>query len=252
MTVDAIVLAGALSRPPLTTVSDEPLEALIPVAGRPMIQWVISALRASAAVDRIVIVGPMEDLRERVTGEGLIFVNSADTILNNVKRGLSQIPSARRALVVTADIPLLTARAVDDFLARCLDDSVQVYYSIVRRDVIEAAYSNIDRTYVTLRDGTFTGGNILLLDSDIFDRYGDVIDRVIALRKKPLEMGRLLGLRCIIKFIFRRLSVTDIERRVHRMLGLRGKGVASDYPEIGIDVDKPEDHIRVEEILRQR
>lgn len=252
MTVDAIVLAGALSRPPLTTVSDEPLEALIPVAGRPMVQWVIDALRECAAIDKIVIVGPSEDLRKRVTGECLIFVNSADSILNNVKRGLSQIPSAHKALVVTADIPLLTGKAVDDFLAHCTDDSVQVYYSIVRRDVIEAAYSNIQRTYVTLRGGTFTGGNILLLDADIFDRYGDVIDRVISLRKKPLEIGRLLGLRCIMKFLLHRLSVADIERRVYRMLGLRGKGVASDFPEIGIDVDKPEDYNRVEEILRQR
>lgn len=252
MAVDAVVLAGALNRPPLDDVSGERFEALIPVAGRPMVQWVIDALRASQSISRIVIVGPADELRERIVGDNILFVDCGDTILENVKRGTRQVPSSRRALVVTSDVPLLTAQAVDDFLARCRDDSVQVFYSVVRREAIERAFSDISRTYVTIKDGTFTGGNLALLDSDLFERYGEVIDRAIALRKKPVEMCRLLGLRCIIRYVFRRLSVTDIERRVYRMLGLRGKGVVCDYPEVGIDVDKPEDYRRVEEILSGR
>jgi len=252
LAVDALVLAGALNKPPLSAVSGELLEALIPVAGRPMVQWVVDALRESNSVGRIAIVGPAEELRSRVAGEDLVFVNSSDTILNNVKRGLSAVRSSQKVLVVTADIPLLTGEAVDDFLRRCTDDSVQLYYSVVRKDAIDAAFDNITRTYVTIKDGTFTGGNILLLDSDVFDKYSDVIDRAISLRKKPLELGMLLGLRCIIKYFFRQLSIADIEERVYRVLGLKGKAIVSEYPGIGVDVDKPEDYVRVVDILTSR
>ncbi|HOB91692.1 MAG: NTP transferase domain-containing protein [Bacillota bacterium] len=252
MTVDAIVLAGALNKQPLSTVSDELLEALIPVAGRPMIQWVLDALRESRSVGEIAVIGPSKELRSRICGQDLVFVDSCDTILNNVKRGLSRFQSPQKVLIVTADVPLLTGEAVDDFVSRCQDDSVQVYYSIVRREVVELAFEDISRTYVTIKDGTFTGGNMLLLDSDIFDKYSDVIDRVISLRKKPLELGMLLGFRCIVKYLFRQLSIFDIEQRVYNVLGLKGRAVISDYPGVGVDVDKPKDYSRVQEILVNR
>lgn len=252
MTVDAVVLAGALNKPPLESVSGERLEALISVAGRPMVQWVIDAIEASMSADRIVVVGPSEELRQRVSGGNLVLVDSGDSILENVKRGAKHVRSSRRTLVATSDIPLLTGEAIDDFVARCKDDSVQVFYSIVRKEAIERVYSGISRTYVTIKDGTFTGGNLMLLDSDIFERYGEVIDRAISLRKKPVEMCRLLGLRCIVKYLFRSLSVADIERRVEQMLGLRGRGIVSDFPGVGVDVDKPEDYHRIQEILGER
>ena len=153
MTVDAIVLAGALNKQPLSTVSDELLEALIPVAGRPMIQWVLDALRESRSVGEIAVIGPSKELRSRICGQDLVFVDSCDTILNNVKRGLSRFQSPQKVLIVTADVPLLTGEAVDDFVSRCQDDSVQVYYSIVRREVVELAFEDISRTYVTIKDG---------------------------------------------------------------------------------------------------
>lgn len=252
MTVDAVVLAGALNKPPLESVSGERLEALISVAGRPMVQWVIDAIRASRSVDRVIVVGPSDELKRRVVGDNVVFVDSGDSILENVKRGTKHVRPSRRALVATSDIPLLTGEAIDDFVARCDDESVQVFYSIVRREAIERAYSGISRTYVAIKDGTFTGGNVALIDSDIFDRYGEVIDRAISLRKKPVEMCRLLGLRCIVKYLFHSLSIADIERRVERMLSLRGRGVVSDFPGVGIDVDKPEDYYRIEEILGLR
>jgi len=252
LTVDAVVLAGALNKPPLESVSGERLEALISVAGRPMVQWVIDAIRASRSVDRVIVVGPSDELKRRVVGDNVVFVDSGDSILENVKRGTKHVRPSRRALVATSDIPLLTGEAIDDFVARCDDESVQVFYSIVRREAIERAYSGISRTYVAIKDGTFTGGNVALIDSDIFDRYGEVIDRAISLRKKPVEMCRLLGLRCIVKYLFHSLSIADIERRVERMLSLRGRGVVSDFPGVGIDVDKPEDYYRIEEILGLR
>jgi hypothetical protein len=37
------------------------------------------------------------------------------------------------------------------------------------------------------------------------------------------------------------LEVTEIEARVEEILGMKGAGILSLYPEIGVDVDKPSD-----------
>ena len=56
MKVEAVVLAGAKNRGKLHEVSDAPHEALIPIVGRPMVHHVLDALKASAFVDRIILV----------------------------------------------------------------------------------------------------------------------------------------------------------------------------------------------------
>ena len=48
-------------------------------------------------------------------------------------------------------------------------------------------------------------------------------------------------MRLILKFLIRRLSVRDIERRLEVLTGVQAMGVISDYAEIAFDVDKPKD-----------
>ena len=58
--VKALILAGAPNTKKLTAVSPESYEALIPIAGRPMVDFVVAALEDSSSVEQIVIVGPEE------------------------------------------------------------------------------------------------------------------------------------------------------------------------------------------------
>ena len=44
--------------------------------------------------------------------------------------------------------------------------------------------------------------------------------------------------------------MAEIEERVRLILGFRGVAVVSPYPEVGIDVDKPQDLALVEETFR--
>ena len=67
-----------------------------------------------------------------------------------------------------------------------------------------------------------------------------MIEQAIAMRKKP-QLSRLLGVRFILKYILKQLSIEEIESRVEDVLQFRGVGVISPYPQVGIDVDKPSD-----------
>ena len=107
----------------------------------------------------------------------------------------------------------------------------------------------MQRTYVRLREGTFTGGNLALVAPEALRRGRTVIQQAFLMRKKPIKLARLLGFRFILKFVFNRLGLHEIEERAATVLGCTGRAVISPYPEVGIDVDKPSDLELVERVL---
>jgi hypothetical protein len=70
------------------------------------------------------------------------------------------------------------------------------------------------------------------------------IAQMVENRKKPLAMAQVLGLKIILKYLLKRLCIEDVEKRVEKVLGMRGLAVITPYPEIGFDVDKVE-HVDV-------
>jgi len=252
MKVEAIVLAGAANRGKLSQVSDAAYEALIPVAGRPMVHYVVDALRQSAPVERIIVVGPKEALRALEEQDGVELVDAGESMVENLLRGVEHLRAQGFALVVTSDIPMLRPEAVEDFVRRCTERPADIYYSIVTRESNEAKYPGVARTYVRLKDGTFTGGNIAMVKPEVVHACRPMIEHAVAMRKNPLKLSRLLGFKFILKLLFNRLTLAEIEERVHTILGFKGVGVVSPYPEVGIDVDKPEDLELVERYLARR
>ncbi|MBO8141106.1 MAG: NTP transferase domain-containing protein [Firmicutes bacterium] len=242
--VAALVLAGAPNEGPLRAVSDCAYEALIEVAGRPMVEYVLDALRAAPSVGPIGIVGPVADLKAAVRLEGEELIEPAGGLLDNVARGAERLTeSGDRLLVVTGDIPLLTPGAVEDFLARCRrrPAGLDACYPMVSREVAEAQFPGQTRTYVRLREGLFTGGNCVLLSPEVLLRQRSLFEQAVALRKNPVGMARLLGAGFIVSFLLKRLSAADIERVIRDRLGINGAIIAVPHAEIGFDVDKPAD-----------
>lgn len=239
--VDALVLAGASNHGKLAECSEALYEAFIEIGGRTMLEHVLDALRSSQRIRRICIVGPKQDIEARFDVSDLDVLQMGSSLIENLTIGFKALEDSKSVLVCTSDIPLITAEAIDDFIGRCDSGDIDVFYSIVSKDDIDKAYLGVKRTYVQVKEGLFTGGNVAMLSPSVVCTYEDMIERVIELRKDPLGLARLLGFRCIVKFLTKSLSLTDIEKRVESMLLLRGKAVVSTYPAIGIDVDKPED-----------
>ena len=67
------------------------------------------------------------------------------------------------------------------------------------------------------------------------------LDSVFAARKSQIGMVRLLGVRFVLGFALRRLSVQDIERRCGELLGCRACAVDGAPAELAFDVDLPEE-----------
>lgn len=237
---DAIVLAGG-ENSRLQGCGKTSYEALVEIAGQPMVLFVVQALAQSPHVERIFVVGPAAALaRNRFPGATTI-VPGGETIIDTIRQGMQALGHQRQVLVVTADIPLLTAAAVDDFISRCQEKQADLYYPIVRKEVNERQYPGTKRTYVKFREGTFTGGNIFLVNPAIVPRCLPRAERLIAYRKKPFQLARVLGWGFVCRFLLGCLDLPSVEKRVEKLLGIRGAVVQSPYPEVGIDVDKPSD-----------
>ncbi len=242
--IDCLLLAGSPNTGPLKEVSPVEHEALIPLGDACMVEYVIKALRASGCVGRIVVVGP-EAIRRLPGAAGVEVFEPAGGLMDNVAAGLKHFEAPENVLVATADIPLLTPEAVRDFVRRCGDRRADIYYPVVRDEVVERRYPGGRRTYVRLSDGRFTGGSLVLFRPAVFDRCRAMAQKFALHRKNPLKLAAIVGPVFVLRFLLRRLSLADAEKRVTSLFGVTGRAVVSGYPELAVDVDKPEDYALV-------
>ncbi|HBQ27840.1 hypothetical protein DK28_0215480 [Peptococcaceae bacterium SCADC1_2_3] len=255
--VEAVVLAGRTNNGRLKNCSSVSHEAIIPIVEKPMVVHVVEALLNTPRINQVVVVGPKKELADYLNINRVSLVSAGQDMLENVQLGLTYCPETRYTLIVTSDIPLLTAAATEDFLNQCERLScADLFYPVISREVIENYFtalniplSKIHRTYVSLKDGVFTGGNLVLLNPAVFARCSEKGAPFIEARKSPLKLGRLLGTSFLWRFLLRQITLTEATQRVSWLLNVKGAVVKSNFPEVGIDVDKPVDLALVREIL---
>ena len=103
------------------------------------------------------------------------------------------------------------------------------------------------RTIVKTAQGTYTGGNLVLIDAEFAREKADVIRAAYAARKSPARLAGMLGFGTLARlalspFVPAALPIPYLELAVGRLLG--GAAVCAfdtPFPEIGADIDRPED-----------
>lgn len=233
---NAIVLAGGLTNGELGKTCSLPYEALIEINGRPLVSYVVSALLNCSWLGKIAVVGPAEELK-LILPENIVCLEGGNSLIENLLIGLKRL-SGEKILVSSCDLPFLTPAAVEDFLNRCSHLEADFYYPIVAKEDICSRFPGVKRTYVHLKEGVFTGGNLFLLASGIIEKIEAYGESIAVLRKRPLQLARLLGFGFACKFLFRQLSLQEAEKKVEEIFNLNGTAIISPYPEISMDVDK--------------
>ncbi len=242
--VVAVVLGGRGQKDELTDKAQQDraqqevaAKALVEVAGKPMAAYVLEALRASSVIDAVVYVGPTTPLiramADACVAQGEMVSGS---VQNGLDRAKADYPQAARIMVITADLPWLTAEAVDDLVAHAPEAAL--VYPIVSKEVSEAQFPHHNRTYARLREGEFTGGNLFLLESSATGKLVPLIERFYAVRKRPLAAANMVGWGVLLKYVMGRLTVQDAEERIGKLAGVSVKAYRTAYASIGADVDK--------------
>ncbi len=245
-TIVAVVLAGGGSGDRLARAAGAPSKALVPFGGRPLGEYVLAALRGSGSVGRTVLVGEPQGhfvgLYDASVPPGARLV---DSLALGLGAALAQPGAGDDVLVVTADIPWLTPAAVDRFVAAARElvgpdgGPAQLVYPVVEEADASGQFPDQHRTYAGLRDGRFTGGNLVLVRRGVVPTLLPLIDRVFASRKNPFALARLVGIGTLLRFVTGRARIAQLEARVSGMLGAAARALPTSDACVAADVDDP-------------
>ncbi len=240
--IPAIVLAGGKSSPEMIAATGVSNRALTIIDGEPMVTHIINALSGSEFVDNIVVVGdniPVTDNILRHPDQG--------GLVDNIFAGMDVLNVVDRVLVSTSDIPFIRPEMITDFIEAGLKLNADLIYPIVPVGKCTDRFPGIHRTSVALREGRFTGGNMMLLNASFFRSKRDIITAAYAARKSPIRLASMMGMDIILRLLAAMtlfpsaLSLNHLERTASRMLDGNAKSYISPWPEIATDIDKPED-----------
>lgn len=240
--MEALVLAGGIPQPdePLFVESSGRSKALIDVAGKPMVQWVIDALGGSQKIDRIVVIG-LDPSSELVCSKPMTYLPDRNSILDNILQGLEHVrqqsPGISHILLSSADIPGTTTEMIDWRIETAQATRADIDYLVVKRETMEERYPESQRSYIRLRDVEVCGGDLNVLSVDLAEKQ-ELWNRLIAARKNARRQAALLGFDLLLQVLTHRISLKDAEAKVSQRMGLKGHVEISPYAELAMDIDK--------------
>lgn len=242
--MDAIVTAGGIPRPqdPLYTYSHGGSKALIDVAGKPMVQWVLDALGGAKRVDNVIVVG-LSPKSGVTCKKPLYFVSNQGRMLTNIVTGISKALEINKktqyVLIVSCDIPTIKPEMVDWLVDTCMETKDDIYYGVCPKDVMEMRFPGSKRTYTHLKNMDVCGADMNITHVRMATEHLDMWESLIGSRKSPLKQAGIIGLGTLFALFTRRLTLEDAAQRVSDRIGIKGRAIVWSQAEPGMDVDKP-------------
>jgi GTP:adenosylcobinamide-phosphate guanylyltransferase len=242
--MDAIVTAGGVPQPgdPLYAYSNGDSKALIDIAGKPMIQWILDALGNSKKVDNVIVIGltPKSGLTCK---KPLYFISNQGRMLANIVTGVNKSIELNKkteyVLLVSSDIPALKGEMVDWLVNTAMKTKDDLYYGVCRREVMEARYPTSHRTFTKLKDMDVCGADINVIHVSMTTDHLDTWEQLIGNRKSPLRQAAVIGWDTLFQLFMRQFTLQGLVERASERIGIKGRVIAWQQAEPCMDVDKP-------------
>lgn len=244
MKMNAVITAGGIPQPgdKLYAYSNGDSKALIDVAGKPMVQWVLDALGDAKTVDQIIVIGlsPKSGLTCK---KPLHFISNQGRMLANITAGVNKSlelnPKGEYVLVVSADIPALESGMVDWLVKTCMKTKDDLYYGICPREVMESRFPESNRTYTKLKDMEVCGADINVTHVRMVTEHLDTWEQLIGNRKSPFRQAAVIGLDTFFQLATGQFTLQALVERASQRIGIKGRVIVWDRAEPCMDVDKP-------------
>jgi len=242
--MDAIVTAGGIPEPDdlLYPYTQGESKALVDVAGKPMIQWVLDALSQSKVIEQVVIVG-LEPNSSVTCTKPTDYIPNQGSMLDNIRSGIKKghelNPLAEFALMVSSDIPAITSEMVDWSVNAALETDDDIYYNVITQDVMEKRFPGANRSFIRFKDAVVCGADMNMVRTSLATGRDDLWNSLVAARKNALKQAALLGYDTLFLLLLRRLSIDGLIKKAGSRLRIKGRAIISPYAEMAMDVDKP-------------
>ena len=249
-----LLLAGRRGgRDALAQAAGHSHKALMPVAGVPLIAWVLGSLRAAAETGNIVIsIDDAAVLHGVDAAAGLDVHTSQASPAASVADYLRTRSDIGPVLVTTADHALLTPDVLAYFCGAVRASEADVVVGVVTEAVFRAQYPESQRTFVALKGERVCGANLFLLRTPAAARAVHFWERAGQFRKRPWRLASLFGVGNLLRFACGRLDRQAAIDRVSHVIGARVGVVELPFAAAAIDVDTPHDLATAERILTAR
>ena len=242
--LNVLILAGGKNKQSLQKMTGQKYKAFI----RPflmhsanLLENTINVLQKVNSIRHIYLAAPKE-VQQKINHEGLTGLPAGNSLMETIQLISTYLLKEPYILISTCDLPLIEPQHIEKFITDCMKmPGFDIYYAIIDKKSYTQAFPspNLKRIYGNLVEGSFTGGNLFLLNPKVIKDCADSIEPFIVFRKHPLKMAQILGQRFVVKYLRGYLSIRDLEKMVPDYLkGYTGKAVLAD-PEIAFDIDKP-------------
>ena len=246
--ISVLILAGQRAGvvDPLCAAAGVERKAVIPINGRPMIDYVLDALDAANQTTPYHVSG-FDAAYDQRLAQSPEAPGPAGSALAAIEAGIS-FP----VLMTTCDHPLLTAEMLNSFISEAEASEVDFCVGLADKAVIQPAYPDVKRTYMNFQDRSVSGCNLFYIANENGLEAIRFWQTAQHLRKRPLKLASRLGWGVLWRYASGRLTLAGAFEYAANKLGITAAPVLIPIPEAAIDVDKPADKELVETILKAR
>ena len=142
-------------------------------------------------------------------------------------------------MLSSSDIPAVTGPIIDDVVESCAPFSQAVYYPVVSQKLMESRFPMSNRTYVKFKDIYVAGGDLIIVNPNLVEIDQELWRAIFDARKYPWRIAKILGLRTLLRFVTRRMTLDEATTIGQEIMGQPVKVLVTNHAEIAMDVDKP-------------
>jgi len=239
-------------------------KAIIKINNKPMVNYVVEALTESNYVNNIYIVGEKDQLNKTDLSrrkEKIKFVNDKGSFIDNLIVGGNKAKS-KKILYSTCDIPLMTSKDVDNFIAGCSHRSNGDFYlAYYLKEDYEKNFSGVKSgKFYQLGEKFIKNSCIFMFDKDFLNEinqnkeFQKIISYLYSQRKSSLKLFVTLAkyhlFNLVSKYIFKNLTIEEAEKILYEKTGYHFYGIEGSI-RAGIDIDSIEELQNIEKIMKK-
>lgn len=242
---------------------------------RPMVEYILCTLNDIDCIDRILVVGPEKEMREKLcpelmAEEKIELVQQKDSFGQNVKTGY-ELAGQKHVLFVTADSPTTRAEDIVEFIDICRDltGSYDLIYPLVKESLLRKYYRLFPRPVFKMipdtiipehyiqpedlrEDGRVGFRNTSMTCANLENVPVERIDEAYRLRKVYRKSSRTRLKEIFGRKLFRRylkgMKLSELERMFCDYENLSTKVVGLSGAGSSLDVDSTRDEKKLNDL----
>lgn len=229
-------------------------KVLLPVAGKPMAQWVMEAVAGLSPTPRLYVSAQDPAILALPTPLPFTALPVASGAVASLLGALACLdPEQTDAVVfISGDHPLLTREMIAYFIAEAQRRDLTMGVAVVERQRVRQRYPQSQRSYIHLKRGAYSGGNLIYIDKRRFDADPRLLELVDGNRKKPWKSLLSLEPWLVVRALLRQMTIHELAQHFSRHAHCPTGVIEMPWAECCMDVDKPSDKTMAEAILGER